>query len=194
VRRLISTCDPGALDQPFNDAVAGVDRRMIEEVVRKVLAEDRADVARESVRWVAQLRHAHRAAVELRTRGADESVKLGAVRTLDALLELRLHAQRHLRVRVADLAHDARDAGVAPQSERRWTTSARAAVTTDLRERRDSEPAARGVTERTPNSIGIRVSAGSVIAWSSFSSCVPAAHPPDPESGDETPQPLTSGR
>jgi len=34
--------------------VAGVDRMTIEEVVRKVLLEDHADVVRESVRWVAQ--------------------------------------------------------------------------------------------------------------------------------------------
>jgi putative transposase len=33
--------------------VAGVDRMTIEEVVRKVLLEDHADVVRESVRWVA---------------------------------------------------------------------------------------------------------------------------------------------
>jgi putative transposase len=34
-------------------AMAGMDRMTIEEVVRKVLLEDRADVVRESVRWVA---------------------------------------------------------------------------------------------------------------------------------------------
>src|SRR5438045_6457105 len=34
--------------------MAGVDRMTIEEVVRKVLLEDHADVVRESVRWVAQ--------------------------------------------------------------------------------------------------------------------------------------------
>jgi putative transposase len=35
-------------------AMAGMDRMTIEEVVRKVLLEDHADVVRESVRWVAQ--------------------------------------------------------------------------------------------------------------------------------------------
>jgi transposase-like protein len=35
-------------------AMAGADRMTIEEVVRKVLSEDHADVIRESVRWVAQ--------------------------------------------------------------------------------------------------------------------------------------------
>jgi putative transposase len=34
--------------------VAGVDRMTIEEVVRKVLLEDHADLVRESVGWVAQ--------------------------------------------------------------------------------------------------------------------------------------------
>ena len=34
--------------------MAGVDRMTIEEVVRKVLVEDHADVIRDSVRWVAQ--------------------------------------------------------------------------------------------------------------------------------------------
>lgn len=34
--------------------MAGADRMTIEEVVRKVLSEDHADVIRESVRWVAQ--------------------------------------------------------------------------------------------------------------------------------------------
>ena len=34
--------------------MAGVDRMTIEEVVRKVLVEDHADVIRESVRWVAE--------------------------------------------------------------------------------------------------------------------------------------------
>jgi putative transposase len=34
-------------------AVAGEERMAIEEVVRKVLLEDHADVVRESVRWVA---------------------------------------------------------------------------------------------------------------------------------------------
>jgi hypothetical protein len=34
--------------------VAGVDRMTIEQVVRKALVEDHADVIRESVRWVAQ--------------------------------------------------------------------------------------------------------------------------------------------
>jgi len=34
--------------------MAGVDRMTIEEVVRKVLVDDHADVIRESVRWVAQ--------------------------------------------------------------------------------------------------------------------------------------------
>ncbi len=33
--------------------MAGVDRMTIEEVVRRVLLEDHADVVRESVRWVA---------------------------------------------------------------------------------------------------------------------------------------------
>ncbi|MDQ6775863.1 MAG: hypothetical protein M3071_06520 [Actinomycetota bacterium] len=33
--------------------MAGVDRMTIEEVVRKVLVDDHADVIRESVRWVA---------------------------------------------------------------------------------------------------------------------------------------------
>ena len=34
--------------------MAGKERMAIEEVVRKVLAEDHGDVVRESVRWVAQ--------------------------------------------------------------------------------------------------------------------------------------------
>ena len=34
--------------------MAGADRMTIEQVVRKVLVEDHADVIRESVRWVAQ--------------------------------------------------------------------------------------------------------------------------------------------
>jgi putative transposase len=34
--------------------MAGVERMTIEEVVRRVLLEDHADVVRESVRWVAQ--------------------------------------------------------------------------------------------------------------------------------------------
>ena len=40
---------------------------------------------------------------------ADEPVERGAVRALDALLELRVDVEGHLRVGVADLAHDPED-------------------------------------------------------------------------------------
>jgi hypothetical protein len=72
--------------------MAGADRMAIEEVVRKVLVDEHADVLRESVRWlVGQLmevevvRHealSDRAGCETSPPGCRSSlVKLGAVRT-----------------------------------------------------------------------------------------------------------------
>jgi hypothetical protein len=71
--------------------MAGADRMAIEEVVRKVLVDEHADVLRESVRWLAQqlmevevVRHealSDRAGCETSPLGCRSSlVKLGAAR------------------------------------------------------------------------------------------------------------------
>ena len=72
--------------------MAGADRMQVEEVVRKVLVDEHADVVRESVRWLARelmevevVRHevlSDRAGCETSPPGCRSSlVKLGAVQT-----------------------------------------------------------------------------------------------------------------
>jgi hypothetical protein len=53
-----------------------------------------------------------RGAMELFAGMTDEAVELGAVRSLDALLELGVDIAAHLRVVVTNLAHDPLDVEV----------------------------------------------------------------------------------